>query len=321
MKFCLSFFIVFMACLTLNAQSYRELVSKAETAYQSKEYKKSAELYKKAFTIETKSGTDFYNAACSEALAGNKQQAYDYLDRAIKNGWTNLQHFKTDSDLNTLHDTKRWDELVAQLQKKVDVLEANYDKKLQQELLEILKDDQGIRQLFMEAAKVHGYQHPKVDSLGKIMQHSDSVNLKKITKILDERGWVGKDLVGPQANQTLFLVIQHADYDTQKKYLPMMREAVKKGNANSSALALLEDRVAIREGKKQIYGSQIGIKPGTNQHYVLPLLDPANVDKRRAEMGLGPIADYIKNWDLKWDVTEYEKMLPEYEEWAKQQGH
>ncbi len=37
-----------------------------------------------------------------------------------------------------------------------------------------------------------------------------------------------------------------------------MREAVKKGNANSSSLALLEDRVALRKGEKQIYGSQIG---------------------------------------------------------------
>ncbi len=78
----------------------------------------------------------------------------------------------------------------------------------------------------------------------KIINEKDSINLIKIKKILDERGWLGADIIGNQGNSTLFLVIQHSDIETQEKYLPMMREAVKKGNANSSSLALLEDRVA-----------------------------------------------------------------------------
>ena len=84
-----------------------------------------------------------------------------------------------------------------------------------------------------------------------------------------------------------------------------MREAVKKGNARSSSLALLEDRVSLRKGGKQIYGSQIGRDQGTGDHYVLPLEDPENVDKRRAEVGLGPIANYISNWNITWDVTKH----------------
>lgn len=73
---------------------------------------------------------------------------------------------------------------------------------------------------------------------------------------LDERGWLGPDVIGQTGNSTLFLVIQHADLVTQEKYLPMMREAVTKGNAKGSSLALLEDRVLIRNGKQQRYGSQ-----------------------------------------------------------------
>ena len=64
------------------------------------------------------------------------------------------------------------------------------------------------------------------------MERKDSINLIKVMKILDERGWLGKNVVGTQGNQTLFLVIQHADLEYQQKYLPMMREAVKDGNAN-----------------------------------------------------------------------------------------
>ncbi|MEZ5038583.1 MAG: DUF6624 domain-containing protein [Saprospiraceae bacterium] len=69
-------------------------------------------------------------------------------------------------------------------------------------------------------------------------------------------GWLGADVIGNQGNSTLFLVIQHADIETQEKYLPMMRDAVSKGNARASSLALLEDRVALRKGEKQIFSTQ-----------------------------------------------------------------
>ena len=120
-----------------------------------------------------------------------------------------------------------------------------------------------------------------------------------------------------QGNSALFLVIQHADQKTQEQYLPVMREAVAKGNAAASSLALLEDRVALGQGKKQIYGSQIGMFAETNENYVLPLEDPDNVDKRRSEVGLGKLQEYVSYWGLTWDPEEYKKNLPRYEEVQK----
>jgi hypothetical protein len=40
------------------------------------------------------------------------------------------------------------------------------------------------------------------------------------------------------------------------------------------------------------------------------LLDPENVNKRRASVGLGTLEEYVKNWDMKWDVEQYKKDLP-----------
>jgi hypothetical protein len=48
----------------------------------------------------------------------------------------------------------------------------------------------------------------------------------------------------------------------------------------------------------------------------LPLEDPDNVDKRRAAVGLEPLADYVKSWDIEWNVEAYKKQLPAIE--AKQ---
>jgi hypothetical protein len=140
----------------------------------------------------------------------------------------------------------------------------------------------------------------------------DSVNLLKIKKIIDKYGWLGPETIGENGNATLFLVIQHADQKTQEKYLPIMRQAVKDKKALGSELALLEDRVALGQGKKQIYGSQIGGDPGN--YYVLPLEDPDNVDKRRAEVGLPPLYEYLKHYNIKWDVEQYKKDFPEKKE-------
>jgi len=49
---------------------------------------------------------------------------------------------------------------------------------------------------------------------------------------------------------------------------------------------------------------------------VRPLVDPENVDKRRAEVGLETIQDYISNYGMTWNVEEYKKQLLEIE--AKQ---
>ncbi|SIQ06840.1 MULTISPECIES: DUF6624 domain-containing protein [unclassified Chryseobacterium] len=301
----------------VNAQEYSKLISEAHKLYQTKDYKMSTDLYSKAFKIESENPSHLYNGACSSSLAGNTKQAFKWLNLSIDKGWTNLKHLNSDTDLENLHSKKEWGKTIEKLEEKLALLEANYDKPLQAELLAILEEDQKYRIQMNETQKKFGPESKEMNDLWKITIQKDSINLLKVKKILDEKGWVGKDKVGAQANSALFLVIQHSDLETQKKYLPMMKEAVTKGNASSGSLALLIDRIEIREGRKQIYGSQIGTNPHNKALYVLPLIDPDNVDKRRKEVGLGPISDYVKNWNLVWDVEKYKNELPELEKLNK----
>lgn len=301
----------------VNAQEYSKLISEANQLYESKEYKMSADLYDKAFKIESENPSHLYNGACSSSLAGNTKQAFKWLNLSIEKGWTNLKHLNSDTDLENLHSKKEWGKTIEKLEKKIAAIEANYDKPLQAELLAILDEDQKYRMQMSETQKKFGPNSKEINDLWKITNQKDSINLIKVKKILDEKGWVGKDKVGAQANSALFLVIQHSDLETQKKYLPMMKEAVKKGNASPGSLALLIDRIEIREGRKQIYGSQIGINQSNNTYYILPLTDPDNVDKRRTEVGLDPISNYVKNWNLVWDVEKYKRELPELEKLNK----
>ncbi|UUC44895.1 DUF6624 domain-containing protein [Flavobacterium cerinum] len=186
-------------------------------------------------------------------------------------------------------------------------------KELSEELQIIGENDQKDRAQIEYIQSKYGSESAEMKALWKSMRQSDSVNIIKVSAIIDRYGWLGADEIGDAANSTLFLVVQHADLPIQEKYLPIMRKAVKNKKAKGSSLALLEDRVALRQGKRQIYGSQIGWNMKTNNHYVLPLEDPDNVDKRRAQVGLPPLAEYVTYWEMKWDPEQYKKDLPEIE--------
>lgn len=316
--------IFIISANTLFAQSipqkYSSLVKKADSLYRAKDYKNSAYQYSEAFESNgwKALATDRYNAACSWALSGVADSAFFQLNRiATKSNYTNYGHITTDTDLNSLHQDKRWAPLLEKIKQNKEKAEANLNKPLAAMLDSIYVEDQKYRQQIEGIEKKFGWDSKEMEAHWKIINQKDSINLIKVQAVLDKHGWLGADVVGGMGNAALFLVIQHADLGTQSKYLPMMREAVKNGKAQAGNLALLEDRVALGLGRKQIYGSQIGRDPETQLYYVSPLEDPDNVDKRRAEVGLGPLAEYLSYWQLKWDVEQYKKDLPKIEELQK----
>ncbi len=298
-----------------DKEKYSELKKEAWNLYESKEYKKSANKYKEAFDqIDGKAyPNDRYNAACSYALAEDVENSFYHLFRLGNDSdYKNYGHITTDSDLNILHKDKRWNELITIVKSNKEEAEKDLDKPLVAALDSIHQEDQKYRRQINDIEKKYGWKSDEMTAHWKIINEKDSINLIKIEKILDERGWLGSNIIGAQGNGTLFLVIQHSDIETQLKYLPMMREAVKLGNARASSLALLEDRVALRQGKRQIYGSQIH-SDKNGEKFVAPLIDPENVDTRRAEVGLGTLADYIGHWDLTWDIKKHKERVAKIE--------
>lgn len=303
------------------SEKYQQLVRVADSLYNAGDYKNSGVKYSEAIQSNGDKGTvdDRYNAACSYALANETDSAFVQLFRiAGKGNFTDYNHLVNDPDLKSLYSDKRWAELTNRVKQNKEKEEINFDKPLVAILDTIYQDDQKYRQQIDEIEKQHGYDSKELHQLWKIISEKDSINLVKVKKILDERGWLGPDKIGKEGNETLFLVIQHSDIDVQLKYLPMMREAVKNGNARSSSLALLEDRVALRQGKKQIYGSQIARDEKTGKYFVSPLEDPDNVNKRRADVGLGTLQDYVSFWNITWNAEQYKKDLLEREKQKKE---
>lgn len=311
--FCLLSILFVNVLVAQVSPRYAVYVSKADSLYRVKKYKESAELYSEAFRSNNWKAyeNDRYNAACCWALCENSDSAFYQLNYvATVSEYGNYRHITTDADLNSLHADKRWPSLLELVKKNKEKAEANLDKVLTPLLDSIYGEDQDYRRQLGDVEAKYGRDSKEMRAHWDKINHSDSLNLIVVRKILDERGWLGADEVGDNGNSTLFLVIQHSDQQTQEKYLPMMREAVKNGKAKGSSLALLEDRVALGQGKKQVYGSQIGRK-ADGTYYVQSLEDPENVDKRRVSVGLGPLNEYTAHWNFKWDVEQHKKDIAE----------
>lgn len=163
--------------------------------------------------------------------------------------------------------------------------------------------------------RIHGYESAEFQKLNEIYHTNHDINEKKILEILETQGWPNKNIIGEQGNLTICNVLQHSDIEIRKKYLPIMRKAVEEDQLAPRLLARAEDRLATDRGDLQIYGGQIKYYPNTKNFDVWPIIDPVNVDKRRAKIGLGPIAEFLSNLrnPIEWNLVKQIKRTEEFE--------
>ncbi|WP_454759411.1 DUF6624 domain-containing protein [Caulobacter segnis] len=122
----------------------------------------------------------------------------------------------------------------------------------------------------------------------------DEGNTAWLKARLKTHGWFTIGEYGKEADNAAFLLVQHADRDPefQAEVLPLLEKLALKGETRPAGYALLYDRVAVAQKRPQRYGSQ-GTCNGKSVWTAFETEDPANLDQRRASMGLQPAADYV----------------------------
>lgn len=156
------------------------------------------------------------------------------------------------------------------------------DPELRRELLTLAQEDQLARKQWI--AQPDAVAVAALDAV-------DKKTLARMKQLIAQHGWPAKSAVGEDGAQAAWLLVQHADSDVafQKQCLQLLQQAVERGEAERSHLAYLIDRVAVAEGRPQLYGTQFD-----DAREPRPIEQPELVDERRAVMGLPPLADYRK---------------------------
>lgn len=164
-------------------------------------------------------------------------------------------------------------------------------EKISIEMSNAINDLEAMEAIDQEYRSKQQSEKNKDSQLDFLQEKNDSRNIKRLTEIISKFGWPSIKFAGAKGSSNAFLVLQHADLVLQKKFVPLLRNAVAENDARGDQLALLEDRILISDGLPQLYGTQfesmIPLK-------LYPIEDEKNLDDRRKKVGLQPIKEYIQ---------------------------
>jgi len=122
---------------------------------------------------------------------------------------------------------------------------------------------------------------------GRAQTVSGTAALARLRSLAATRGstWPVRSVVGAAGVRSVWILAQ-SDTALQRAVLHRMMESGQ-GEAFEADVAVLEDRVRLQSGRKQLYGSQLRMVDG--RLVPAPIEDSAHVDVRRDAAGLPPL--------------------------------
>lgn len=194
------------------------------------------------------------------------------------------------------------------------------NEKLKEELVNMAEEDTSVREeLAADGSLFEGYN--------PTMEEVHNRNAQRLEEIIEEFGWPGKSLVGEDGAESAWLILQHAigKPSLQRRGIELLKTKVDEGEVSKDQLAMLIDRVLFFEGKMQIYGTQFDWDEN-DELSPREIDNPEQVDSRRKQMGLSPIAETTKmhreraeKLNEKPPKNRKEKQK-EFEDWTKKVG-
>ena len=123
--------------------------------------------------------------------------------------------------------------------------------------------------------------------------------LKDIVKLY---GWPSKKLIAEKGIQAVFILVQHSnDLVFQQDMLPLIIQSyIDKDGIAGLDVAQFTDKISIKLGKKQVFGTQAKLIDG--KVVIAPIQNMETVDPLRAQMGMSSLAEYKSTLEVFYDL-------------------
>lgn len=163
--------------------------------------------------------------------------------------------------------------------------------------------DQQVQQDMVTAIQ-KGLLFDSLKVLETVEKQTFARHIPLLKDIYKRYGYPTAKLVGQESSYHFFTLVQHSDADVnfQSKMLPLIKKQVDKKQASGKEYAFLYDRIHLNRGGEQLYGTQLDYDSNGNA-FPKRLKDSANVNKRRQQLGMEAIEEYLAK------VTEMHKQM------------
>lgn len=160
----------------------------AQSRLANKKYDEAITAYQKALSLggfaNKFEAACHYDIACSYSLKGDIENAYTSLDKSMDTGFRDLEHLRTDADLDAMHNDPRWESLAATK----DVSKMTRDEAWRYDIALL---DREVRRIHYDA-----YRHfPKIEMdafvsklLGDVPKMSDNNLMVEIARYMARLG-------------------------------------------------------------------------------------------------------------------------------------
>jgi hypothetical protein len=166
----------------------------------------------------------------------------------------------------------------------VRVKKGNFNDSLANKLMRIDEYFKKRHQQLLDSVSLY-WSSPKLsEKFRNRIYQNDSAIFKATENIFYEFGYPEKEICGENASVVPFFIISHAPIPMREKYLELFKAAAGTGQLSKTSLAFYIDKIKVGKGEKQVYGTQFVYEKNKISYF--PIEDPANLGKRRAEMGL-----------------------------------
>jgi hypothetical protein len=254
--------------------------------------------FEKAYAQDPRDRKNVYNLACALSINRQLDKCFHYLALAVQME-PSLDPL-LEPDLVTARDDPRWgafeDKLVATLNAKSN--NTYRDIEYAKALWRLRAWDQAF---FVEvgiAGRKIGMKSSVVEALWKFKFMIQQRNQAELERLIAGKGWPRIGDVGREAAMAAFLVMMHSENGHQKKYLATIKKICEANELSWERYAAIYDRSLFNDNKPQKYGTHTKYNEQTKTTELYPLEDESKVNEWRNEIGLPPLEEYLKQFNI-----------------------
>lgn len=242
-------------------------------------------------TSEWRLSEQFYYYASRYAESGQKDSAFIFLNRWLKNEKTkNKTLIFLDPDLAVLKSDNRWKALYSEIKEEFKQFKKPYYAFV---LDSLYNADQLYRTVNFEDYKK--YDPKYFDTLSQttatiLIKKQDTYLISILKNWVKKYGYPKISEVGKKSAKAAFYIYDHANTNDMIEYLPHLQELCKANEAEWDWYATVYDRVQLNTGKPQRYGTQYNQDPKNPKRYVIDNLEnKEKLNEYRKSVNLPPL--------------------------------